>query len=157
VLSSRDPVCASFSPDGGRIVLGQADGSVRLHDARTGAYLAVLRGHKASLTSAAFSPDGTRILTSSEDGTAGVWEAGQLGGTWGGRLGYRARRHAVQEGLRVLGEAGAELTRRGPGDAVIEGIDDPPLADPKCEGVSVSAFMRTGALAMKRKGASVQA
>ena len=154
VLSSRDPVCASFSPDGGRIVLGQADGMVRLHDARTGAYLAVLRGHKAALTSAAFSPDGTRILTSSEDGTAGVWEAGQAGGTWGGRLGYRARRHAVQQGLRLLCEDGAAGLKRAPGDPSIEGIDDPSLADPGGEAESLGAFIRTAALVTKQKSAA---
>ena len=38
-------------------------------------YLAVLRGHTATVRSVAFSADGSKLLTTSEDGSARVWDA----------------------------------------------------------------------------------
>jgi hypothetical protein len=67
---------AAFSPDGGRIVSGAADGTVRVWDAASGAELLVLRGHESVVSAAAFSPDGARIM-SREWGLIRLWFVGR--------------------------------------------------------------------------------
>src|SRR5262245_52190740 len=52
---------ATFSADGARIVTASWDATARVWDARTGAVLAILSGHKAWVHGAAFSPDCTRV------------------------------------------------------------------------------------------------
>jgi WD40 repeat protein len=62
---------AAFSPDGSRVVTGQA----RPHrDAASAREIAVLRGHEKYVLSAAFSRDGSRIVTGSGDNTARIWD-----------------------------------------------------------------------------------
>ena len=68
-------VGAAFSPDGSRIVTASADNTARLWDAKTGAAIATLSGHKDAVFSAVFSPDGSRVVTASEDKTARLWDA----------------------------------------------------------------------------------
>ncbi len=68
-------VSAHFSPDGGRVVTGAADGAVRVWDAQTGRRLLDLPGHTARVRHAVFSPDGERIASASKDNTARVWDA----------------------------------------------------------------------------------
>ena len=69
--------CASFSPDGTRIVTGGLDKSARVWDARTGARaLLELNGHTGTgVTSVAFSPDGTQIGSGSIDRTMKLWDS----------------------------------------------------------------------------------
>ena len=55
----------AFSTDGGRIVSGSGDKSVRVWDASTGEMLKVLEGHTDSVWSVAFSTDGGRIVSGS--------------------------------------------------------------------------------------------
>jgi WD40 repeat protein len=65
--------CASFSPDGARVVTGWADGTATVWST-AGERLRELRGqHERALTDVALSPDGTRVVTASVDGTARVW------------------------------------------------------------------------------------
>ena len=64
----------AFSPDGGRIVTGSADGAANVWDAETGQQLLVLEGHKGSVVSAAFSPEGTRIVAGCGDSRVMVWD-----------------------------------------------------------------------------------
>jgi WD40 repeat protein len=66
---------AAFSPDGALIVTSSKDETARVWDGRTGAEIAVLRGHETDVNSAAFSSDGRRIVTASEDSTARLWDA----------------------------------------------------------------------------------
>jgi TPR repeat protein len=66
---------AGFSPDGTRVVTASDDYTARLWDAKTGASLAVLKGHTDYVNSAGFSPDGTRVVTASDDKTARLWDA----------------------------------------------------------------------------------
>jgi WD40 repeat protein len=63
----------AISPVGERIVTGSGDGTVRVWDARSGAELAVLRGHEGWVTSVAISPDGERIVSTSGGETVRVW------------------------------------------------------------------------------------
>ncbi|RIK56925.1 MAG: hypothetical protein DCC57_02565 [Chloroflexi bacterium] len=65
---------AAFSPDGGRILTGDTEGTVRLWNASDGALLGVYGGHKQWVNAVAFSPDGARFLSGSADGTAFLWE-----------------------------------------------------------------------------------
>jgi WD40 repeat protein len=65
----------AFSPDGGRIVSGSYDKSVRVWDAASGAELACLSGHEEPVTSVAFSADGGRIVSGSLDNSVRVWDA----------------------------------------------------------------------------------
>jgi TPR repeat protein len=68
-------ISAGFSPDGTRVVTASYDNTARLWDAKTGAALAVLKGHTGIVISAGFSPDGTRVVTASSDKTARLWDA----------------------------------------------------------------------------------
>ncbi|QRV80120.1 hypothetical protein RhiJN_08135 [Ceratobasidium sp. AG-Ba] len=68
--------CVAFSPNGGRIVSGSADNTVRVWDAETGAQIGdPLAGHSYWVTSVAYSPDGRRIVSGSRDNTVRVWDA----------------------------------------------------------------------------------
>lgn len=72
-----DVVTVAYSPDGGRIVTGSRDWTVRIWDADDGATLAVLRGHEYAVQSAAWSPDGRRIASSGAygDQTLRMWDS----------------------------------------------------------------------------------
>ena len=65
---------AVFSIDGRRIATAGADGTVKLWDAATGAWLRTLNGHSDLVMSVCFSPDGQRILSSSRDQSARLWD-----------------------------------------------------------------------------------
>ena len=51
--------CIAFSPDGGELVSGFDDNTVRVWDVQTGALLQVIKGHHERVTSVTYSPDGT--------------------------------------------------------------------------------------------------
>jgi eukaryotic-like serine/threonine-protein kinase len=61
------PMCVAFSPDGGRLAwscgMGSGPVDIRIHDAATGATVAVLTGSPNRVQSVAFSPDGRRLLS----------------------------------------------------------------------------------------------
>jgi WD40 repeat protein len=63
-----------MSPDGKRILTGNADKTAKVWDAEKGTELLTLKGHTTSVTSVCFSPDGKRILTGSIDSTAKLWD-----------------------------------------------------------------------------------
>jgi WD40 repeat protein len=65
----------AFSPDGGTIVSGSKDRTLKLWDAATGRELRTFIGHLDSVTSVAFSPDGRIIGSGSEDNTIKLWDA----------------------------------------------------------------------------------
>jgi WD40 repeat protein len=59
---------AIFSPDGRRILSGDANGEVRLWDTKAASELHCYRGHTKPISRLAFSPDGRYALSSAEDG-----------------------------------------------------------------------------------------
>ncbi|KAF5373835.1 hypothetical protein D9758_000999 [Tetrapyrgos nigripes] len=66
----------SISSDGGRIVSGSDDRTVRIWDAQTGTAIGEpLQGHEDQVRSVAFSPDGARIVSGSSDRTVRIWDA----------------------------------------------------------------------------------
>ncbi|HEV2764376.1 MAG TPA: WD40 repeat domain-containing protein [Pyrinomonadaceae bacterium] len=67
-------LAVAFSFDETRIATGGADGVARIYDAKTGASLVELKGHKDAVVAVAFSPDGRLLVTGSPDATARVWE-----------------------------------------------------------------------------------
>jgi WD40 repeat protein len=66
----------AFSPDGKTLAAGQADGTVAMLDAATGARQRSLTGHINIVVSRAvqFSPDGKTLATGSFDGTVRLWD-----------------------------------------------------------------------------------
>jgi WD40 repeat protein len=65
----------AFSPNGNRLVWGEADGDVKLADLDPNGISVVraFNGHTAAVNDVAFSPDGTQILTGSNDRRALLW------------------------------------------------------------------------------------
>jgi WD40 repeat protein len=74
-LKHRGDVWAvSYSPDGGMILTGSADRTVRFWNAVTGEAVGEPLVHPAEVWSAVFSPDGKLVLTGCRDRLARVWE-----------------------------------------------------------------------------------
>jgi len=102
-FSGATPV---FSPDGRHVVVGANAHDAAIWDARTGAQIALLRGHQDYVLGARFSADGAKLVTVSMDGTARIWRA--EGRAYTGRLvlrlegssGFSAR--LTPDGLRLI-------------------------------------------------------
>jgi WD40 repeat protein len=76
VAGSTTPIDAiSFSPDGGRVAIGEGDGAAGIWSVSTGRELLSLPGHVAPISSIAFSPDGRQLTTVSSDGEGLIWRA----------------------------------------------------------------------------------
>ena len=58
-----------------RLLVANLDFNVEIRSLATGAKLAELGGHEASVLTAAFSPDGNSVVTGAQDGTARLWDA----------------------------------------------------------------------------------
>ncbi len=65
---------ARFSPQSDLLATANADGSVRIYRADTGALASELSGHHEPVSSVAFSPDGSHLVTGSWDHHAIVWD-----------------------------------------------------------------------------------
>jgi eukaryotic-like serine/threonine-protein kinase len=65
-------------PDGVRLALGLADGTVVMRNPKTGAE-ATLREHQADVCAVAFTPDGKRLVTGDMEGVVNVWESDGAG------------------------------------------------------------------------------
>jgi WD40 repeat protein len=104
---------ASLSPDGGRVVAATGDAGVGIWDTAAGKQLALLRGHRRTITSARFSHDGRLVVTASEDETARIWDA-ETGRELYTLTGHRGpvRVAAFSPDGRRIATAGADGTSR---------------------------------------------
>jgi WD40 repeat protein len=67
------PTSFGFGRDGRRLVIGGADGSVRVFETQTGGEIARLGGHQSRVIAAIVSPDGSRVLSSAYDSRLVLW------------------------------------------------------------------------------------
>jgi len=76
----------AFSPDGKRVALASADGSVCIADPATGEQLQLIENHSDWVHDVAWNTDGTRLASSSRDKAAKVFDAasGELLATYSG-------------------------------------------------------------------------
>lgn len=134
--SMQSVTTIAFSLDGARIAIGSDysrdnetrewtdGGRIRLYDARNGAELLVLHGHKYDVDSAQFNRDGTQLLTASSDSIR-AWDVGSGGELWvlhassenllGAALSPDGKRVAVastNQSARVLDAASGEVIMR---------------------------------------------
>ncbi|CAE6513127.1 unnamed protein product [Rhizoctonia solani] len=66
----------AISPDGDRIAVGSADGSIHVYDIHTGAIISgSFKGHTRDVSDVEFSPDGTQIVSCSPDKTVIIWDS----------------------------------------------------------------------------------
>lgn len=63
----------AFSPDRNLVAVQEAIGKIRIFNLQTNETVAILSGHKATITSLNFSLDGKLLISSSEDGTIRLW------------------------------------------------------------------------------------
>lgn len=71
---TRSVSAVRFSPDGSLLASASADGTVRLHDTRTGGLYAVLRGHAHGVSDVAWASDSATVATGSDDQTVMLWD-----------------------------------------------------------------------------------
>ena len=102
------------SADGTRVVAGNADATVKIWNADTGAIVHALIGHSDAVTAVAYSPDGKTIVSGSTDGTVRTWDADS---------GQQLHVLKGQPGQQILAVAvspdGRRIAAGGSGDAVV--------------------------------------
>ena len=64
-----------YSPNGGTIATGSADGNIYLWDAAANAQTLTLTGHEGWINAVAFSPSGATLASAADDGTIRLWNA----------------------------------------------------------------------------------
>src|SRR5882762_1826965 len=72
--TSANVVPSSFLSDGGQIVSGSEDYTVRLWDVQTGFILQVMTGRHDTVEAVAYSPDGILVVSGSFDKTVRMWD-----------------------------------------------------------------------------------
>ena len=77
-VTEEDPLEATISPDGARLVLGHTDGRIELVDLRSGASTLVTSSLSEGLTDLTWGPDGATFAGATPDRTVLVWDADTL-------------------------------------------------------------------------------
>ncbi|HEU4388346.1 MAG TPA: hypothetical protein VFV34_11155, partial [Blastocatellia bacterium] len=72
-IEDNGSIC-DFSQDGGLILSGSFDGTLKLFDAQTGARLSSFIGHTQGVNSCCISPDGHKVASTAWDQTLKVWD-----------------------------------------------------------------------------------
>ena len=68
-------MCASFTPDGQRIVSGSDDGTLLQWDANSGQVIgAPMLGHQGRVNCLAISSDGRKVISGSVDYSLKIWD-----------------------------------------------------------------------------------
>src|SRR5438552_3078149 len=73
--SASSVFTVAWSPNGRRLALGFADGSVQVRNATTGKIDFTIQGHTGHVWALAWSHDGKRLASASWDHTVQVWDA----------------------------------------------------------------------------------
>ena len=97
----------AFSPDGGRLASGGANGTVLVWDMTAGELAHRLTGHTGTVYAAAFSLDGARLVTAGGDRTVGVWDPAA------GEELHRFSGHTDEVRSLTFNPAGTQLASRG--------------------------------------------
>jgi WD40 repeat protein/uncharacterized caspase-like protein len=71
---SGDVSAGAFTRDGGHVLTGSKDGTLKLWEIATTRLVRTFVGHKGEITGVALSPDGTRALSGSKDKTIRLWD-----------------------------------------------------------------------------------
>ncbi|MCA9194477.1 MAG: protein kinase [Planctomycetales bacterium] len=74
VLAKTNAHASAYSPDGGLIAIGEANGQLRILDARSGSVIKQIVKHRSIVLSLAFAPDGRYLISTARDGTVGIWD-----------------------------------------------------------------------------------
>jgi WD40 repeat protein len=107
----------ALSPDGNRLVSGDAGGQLILWDLTTGTPLGILPLHTDTITGLVFSVDGRTLVSSAEDGLLASWEMTTLA------LIYQTRAGGDDESIQV-----AALDINTAGNIVAAGLDNGQVA-----------------------------
>lgn len=74
-LSDQPVGSVAWSPGGGRLAYGTADGEVFVWDFEHEEHILILDGHSGQVSSLAWSPDGAMLASSSRNGRILIWDA----------------------------------------------------------------------------------
>lgn len=64
----------SFSPDSGRVALGDVNGLIEVRELESGRLVFVLDRHQGAITALAWTPDGRWLISASRDGSLKLWD-----------------------------------------------------------------------------------
>ena len=102
----------AISPDGGTIVSGSWDKTIKVWDLATGRLKATLTGHYSGVRSVAISPDGGTIVSGSQDKTIKVWDLAT------GRLKANLKRHSYSVNSVAISPDGGTIVSGGRGNTI---------------------------------------